>query len=290
VVQIQTGIAYMTGPPGRPLRAGASIVDLMGAVFGVVAVQAALRERDRTGVGQRVSSSLFESGAFLVSTHIAGNAVTGTIMNPLPARTRAFGVYDSFDTRDGRRVFLSVTSDLQWPRFVAAMGIETIAADPRCATNTTRAEARDWLIPVLAEVVAGMDLDDIASRCEAAKIPFAPVQKPSDLLEDPHLLASGGLLETLLAPKGGDGPSAGIPALPMEFGDDRRRLPLRRQPARIGEHSRDVLVEAGLSAAEAEALLALGVIRDHAAVSGNEHVRTDTGRKTGLEAVGPSGA
>src|SRR3954463_16453109 len=76
VVQFQTGLAFMTGPPGRPLRAGASIIDILGAVFGVTAALAALRERDVTGQGQRVSSSLFESAVFLMGSHMAGLAAT----------------------------------------------------------------------------------------------------------------------------------------------------------------------------------------------------------------------
>ena len=77
VVQFQTGLAFMTGPPGQPLRAGASVIDIMGAMFGVIAAQAALHERDTTGKGQRVSSALFENAAFLMSTHMAGMTATG---------------------------------------------------------------------------------------------------------------------------------------------------------------------------------------------------------------------
>jgi crotonobetainyl-CoA:carnitine CoA-transferase CaiB-like acyl-CoA transferase len=143
------------------------------------------------------------------------------------------------------------------------MAIGAIAEDPRCATNASRSAAREWLIPALAQVIGAMDLNEVSRRLEAAKIPFAPVQRPSDLLGDPHLLASGELLDTALSPTGEGGPRAGIPALPMEFGDERGRLGLRRQPARIDEHSREVLAEGGFGTAEIDTLLRGGTVRDH---------------------------
>jgi hypothetical protein len=148
VVQFQVGLAYMTGPPGQPLRAGASIVDILGAVFGVVAAQAALRERETTGKGQRVSSALFESAAFLMATHMAGMAVTGAPMPPMPARRGAWAIYEVFKLADGE-LFIGVTSDQQWTRFVEEFGLQSVAADPRLATNVMRNKERAWLIPIL---------------------------------------------------------------------------------------------------------------------------------------------
>jgi crotonobetainyl-CoA:carnitine CoA-transferase CaiB-like acyl-CoA transferase len=151
VVQFQTGLAFMTGPPGQPLRAGASVIDIMGAVFGVVAAQAALRERDITGNGQRVSSALFESAAFLMSTHMAGMTATGLEARPMPARRGAWAVYEVFKTAAGGQLFIGVTSDQQWTRFVEEFGLQELAADPRLATNVTRLAERAWLIPALQE-------------------------------------------------------------------------------------------------------------------------------------------
>jgi crotonobetainyl-CoA:carnitine CoA-transferase CaiB-like acyl-CoA transferase len=147
VVQFQTGLAFMTGPPGQPLRAGASVIDIMGAVFGIVAAQAALREREITGKGQRVSSALFESAAFLMSTHMAGMVATGLEARPMPARRGAWAVYEVFQTGGDGQLFIGVTSDQQWTRFVEEFELQELAADPRLATNVTRLAERAWLIP-----------------------------------------------------------------------------------------------------------------------------------------------
>jgi crotonobetainyl-CoA:carnitine CoA-transferase CaiB-like acyl-CoA transferase len=261
VVQFQTGLAFMTGPPGRPLRAGASVVDMMGAMFGVIAVQAALRERDSTGKGQRVSSALFESAAFLMSTHMAGMAATGLEARPMPARRGAWAVYDVFRTAGDGQLFIGVTSDQQWTRFVEEFGLQELAADPRLATNVTRLAERAWLIPALQEVLAAIAQDEVAARCERANVSWAPVGQPGDLFADPHLLATGGLVEVFVSRfGGGDGKVVGLPALPMEFGSDRRRPGLRHQPPRIGEHNVEVLAEAGFTSEEIAELTEAAII------------------------------
>jgi crotonobetainyl-CoA:carnitine CoA-transferase CaiB-like acyl-CoA transferase len=260
VVQFQTGLAFMTGPPGRPLRAGASVIDIMGAMFGVIAVEAALRERDATGRGQRVSSALFENAAFLMSTHMAGMAATGLEARPMPIRRGAWAIYEVFDTADGQ-LFIGVTSDQQWARFVEEFSLQELAADPRLATNVTRLAERSWLIPTLQEVIGKIPRDEVLKRCERARVSWAPVGQPGDLFEDPHLLATGGLVEVILSRHGGeDGKRALLPALPIEFGADRRRPGLVRQPPRVGEHNTEILEEAGFSAGEIADLAATGVI------------------------------
>ncbi|MDA1311472.1 MAG: CaiB/BaiF CoA-transferase family protein, partial [Proteobacteria bacterium] len=261
VVQFQAGLAWMTGPPGQPLRAGASVVDIMGAMFGVIAVQAALRERDTTGKGQRVSSSLFESAVFLMSTHMAGMAATGLEMRPMPARRGAWAIYEVFDTAGEGQLFIGVTSDQQWERFVEEFGLQALAMDPRLATTVTRLEERDWLIPALQEVLSKLPQKEVEQRCERCNVSWAPVGKPGDLFEDPHLLAAGGLVDVFVSRFGGDGGTmAGLPALPMEFGAARQRPGLTRQPPRVGEHSAEILGEAGFTAEEVAGLAQRGVI------------------------------
>jgi len=260
VVQFQVGLAYMTGPPGRPLRAGASIIDMLGAVFGVVAAQAALRERETTGRGQRVGSALFESAAFLMCTHMAGITATGLTAEPMPARRGAWAIYEVFPTADGE-LFIGVTSDQQWTRFVEEFGLQALAADPRLATNLLRAHERSWLIPALKEVVAKLPRAEVERRLERANVSWAPVGQPADLFEDAHLLASGGLLDVFVSRMGGpEGKKVGLPALPIEFGDARERPGRRRQPPRVGEHNAEILGEAGFSPAEIAALAAERVI------------------------------
>jgi crotonobetainyl-CoA:carnitine CoA-transferase CaiB-like acyl-CoA transferase len=259
VVQFQSGLAHMTGPPGQPLRAGASIVDILGAVFGVTGVLAALRERDATGRGQRVGSSLFESAVFLIGSHMAGTAATGEEPPPMPARRGAWGIYDLFETRDGKQIFVGVTSDQQWRRFCTEFGLEDLLQDPALATNAARSKARPTLIPQLREVIGALAYEDARAACEAANISWAPVGRPADLFDDPHLLAGGGLLATAIAAAGG-GDLVPLPALPLEFGGERERVALVRQPPTIGQHNREVLAEAGFASDRIDALYSAGVV------------------------------
>jgi crotonobetainyl-CoA:carnitine CoA-transferase CaiB-like acyl-CoA transferase len=255
VVQFHVGLAYMTGPPGQPLRAGASIIDILGAVFGVVAAQAALREREITGKGQRVSSALFESAAFLMATHMAGVAATGQPAVPMPARRGAWAIYEVFPTLEGGQLFIGVTSDQQWTRFTEVFGLEELAADPRLSTNLKRVQERSWLIPALKRALAKMPLAEVIRCCESANVSWAPVGQPADLFADAHLLAGGGLLDVLVPRLGAAaGAKVGLPALPIEFGAARERPGLRRQPPRLGEHNAEVLKEAGLTRSEIAAL------------------------------------
>ena len=258
VAQFQTGLAYMTGPPGQPLRAGASIIDILGAVFGVTATLAALRERDSTGQGQRVGSALFESAAFLMGSTMAGAAATGESPPPMPARRGAWAIYEVFRTTGDGELFIGVTSDQQWERFCREFGLDTLYADPRLATNAMRAKERPWLIPAVQDALERLSYDEVKAGCERAAVSWAPVAKPEDLFEDPHLLASGGLIQTAIEVAGGR--LVGLPALPVEFGNDRARPGLVRQPPRLGEHSLEVLVEAGFSADEIDSLRHTGAV------------------------------
>ncbi len=261
VVQFQTGLAFMTGPVGQPLRAGASVIDILGAVFGVVAAQAALRERELTGKGQRVGSALFESAAFLMSTHMAGMTATGLPAQPMPARRGAWAIYEVFKTADNGQLFIGVTSDQQWARFVEEFSLQDLAADPRLATNFTRLAERIWLIPALQKVLAKIPQPEAEIRCERANVSWARVGQPGDLFTDPHLLATGGLLDVFISRTGGtEGKKVGLPALPIEFGAARERPGIRRQSPRMGEHTREVLGETGYSAAEIEDLIGKGAV------------------------------
>jgi crotonobetainyl-CoA:carnitine CoA-transferase CaiB-like acyl-CoA transferase len=261
VVQFQSGLAFMTGPIGRPLRAGASVIDIMGAVFGVIAIQAALRERELTGKGQRVGSALFESAAFLMSTHMAGMAATGLEARPMPARRGAWAIYEVFKTAGDGQLFIGVTSDQQWARFVEEFSLQALAADPRLATNILRLAEREWLIPALQAVIETFPQNEVEARCERANVSWAPVSQPGDLFTDPHLLATGGLLDVFISRAGGsEGKKVGLPALPIEFGPERDRPGIHRQSPRIGEHSREVLIDAGFTGGEIDSLVGSGVV------------------------------
>jgi crotonobetainyl-CoA:carnitine CoA-transferase CaiB-like acyl-CoA transferase len=234
VVQMQSGLAYMTGPPGRPLRAGAPVNDMMGGMFGAIAVLAALRQRDATGRGQHLQSGLFENAAFLVSTAMLQQAMTGQDPTPMPAGRRAWGVYDVFDTKDGQQIFIGVVTERQWEIFRRELN-EPALDDPAYATNTERAKRRETLIPLVQSLLAKHDVAALESMCEKAGLPFSRIARPWDLFEDPHLKASGGLLPITLP----DGRPGTVPALPIRFGE--QRLGVRLDLPKTGEHDAEIL-------------------------------------------------
>ena len=246
IVQFMTGLAYMTGPPGRPLRAGASIVDILGGAFGVIGILAALHERQRTGRGQFVKSALFESSAFLVGQHMAGEAVVGQPAPPMPVRGAAWGVYEAFATADGSGVFIGVTSDKHWQRFCQAFGLDDLFGDESLRNNNGRVAAKERIRARVASVVATKTAPEACAICEAAEIPFSPVAKPSDLFDDPQLNAGPGMMETRLA----DGRYTKLPRLPLEIGE--HTLTVRRQPPGLGEHNDEIIAELEASRASAE--------------------------------------
>ncbi|HXX50711.1 MAG TPA: CaiB/BaiF CoA-transferase family protein [Xanthobacteraceae bacterium] len=254
VVQFMAGLAYMTGPPGQPLRAGSSVVDIMGGMFAVIGVQAALRERERTGRGQTVKSALYESTAFLMTQHMAGEVVTGRPLPPMPARESAWAIYEPFATADGKQIFLGLTSNGHWQRFCDHFGRQDLLDDPAYATNEDRVRARAALRPIVANIVARHTLDDLAELFDRIDIPFAPVARPGDLFDDPQLNAHGRMLEIQFA----NGARGKIPRLPIEIG--AHDFALRRQAPAIGEHTEEILAELGLSPDDIEALRRRGII------------------------------
>ncbi len=239
VAQMMGGLAYMTGPPGRPLRAGASVIDVMGGVWGTVGVLAALEERHRTGRGQQVKSSLYESTVFLVGQHIAQYAVTGTPAAPMPARVSAWAIYDVFETGDDEKVFVGVVSDTQWITFCEDFGFGELLADEHLRANNNRVAERDRILPIVKEKFASMTRDELMQSLESSGLPFAPIAKPEELLDDPHLTESGGLLDLTLP----DGKSVSLPAMPFEMNGER--FGARLNPPRSGEHTLEVLSELG---------------------------------------------
>ncbi len=255
VAQMMGGLAYMTGPSGRPLRAGASVIDVTGGMFGVIGILAALHEKQRTGLGQMVDCSLFETTAFLVGQHIAQKAVTGVAARPMPERVSAWAVYDVFDTADGEQVFVGVVSDAQWRTFCRVFELAELGADESLAANNQRVKARDRLLPQLRALFATMSKAELLRLCEEANLPFAPITRPEDLVSDPHLLASEGLVNV----SAGEGRRADIPTLPLRL--NAKRPGLRRDVPESGEHSREILGQAlGLNAARINALEVMGVV------------------------------
>jgi crotonobetainyl-CoA:carnitine CoA-transferase CaiB-like acyl-CoA transferase len=253
VTQMMGGLAYMTGLPERPLRAGSSVIDIMGGTFAAVGILAALRSREKTGRGTRVTSSLFESTAYLVAQHMAQFELTGEAPPPMSVKRPAWGIYDIFDTAGGGRLFVGVVTDTQWEVFCKAFGASDLAADPRLKSNGLRVKERAWLVPRIKEIMQKHTQAALTAKLEQIGLPFAPIAKPWDLLDDPHLNASGGLLNTKL-----NGKSIRVPALPLAL--DGKRLGKRADPPRVGEHGRAVLEQLGYSRAAIDALAAQRVV------------------------------
>jgi crotonobetainyl-CoA:carnitine CoA-transferase CaiB-like acyl-CoA transferase len=254
VTQMMGGLAYMTGLPERPLRAGSSVIDIMGGTFAAVGILAALRERETTGRGKRVTSSLFESTAYLVAQHMAQYELTGEAPPPMSVKRPAWGIYDIFETADGGRLFVGVVTDTQWEVFCREFGAEALKNDARLKTNGQRVKERSWLLPALSSLLKKYNQESLAAKLEQIGLPFAPIAKPWDLLDDPHLNAFGGLLETRVS-----GKTIRVPALPLEL--DGRRLGKRSDPPQIGQNADELLIGLGYSENDVRSLAAEGIIR-----------------------------
>ncbi|MFK3797207.1 CaiB/BaiF CoA transferase family protein [Pseudomonas sp. NPDC088444] len=255
VVQMMTGLAYMTGPEGRPLRAGASVNDVMGGMFSAISILAALWQRNATGEGQFVQTGLFENSAFLVGQHMMQMATTGKPAAPMPSRLSAWAIYDVFDTCDDEQVFMGVVSDSQWSSFCAAFGFDDLGRDADLAKNTQRVQARSRILPLVKERLATLGKKQIMEMCEHAGLPFSPIQRPQDLFEDVHLNASGGLAHLALE----DGEEVKVPMLPFEM--NGRRFDARLNVPQLGSHSHELLEQMGYAASDIEALQGRGIVR-----------------------------
>jgi crotonobetainyl-CoA:carnitine CoA-transferase CaiB-like acyl-CoA transferase len=258
VVQMMGGLAYMTGRPGDPLRAGTSVNDIMGGLFGAIAVLGALIQRGITGKGMEVQSALYENNVFLMGQHMLQFAMTGKHPAPMPARDNPWAVYDVFTVKDGEQIFLAAVSDAQWLTFCDALGFADLKAEPELATNNLRVTQRPRLLKAIAERIAHRSAADLAAAMEQAGLPFAPIRKPEDLYDDEHLLATGGLADVRLP----DGPKAGETVKTTLFPIlmQGERLGVRLHPPRLGEHSRELLQSCGLADAQIDRLLADGVV------------------------------
>jgi crotonobetainyl-CoA:carnitine CoA-transferase CaiB-like acyl-CoA transferase len=242
LVQFMTGLAYMTGPPGTPMRAGSSVVDIMGGTMGALAVLAALRQRDRDGIGHKVTSALYETSAYLVAQHMAGEAAIGTAPPPMSARNPAWGVYETFPTADGHRIFVGIISDNHWRTFCRTFGLSDLEIDPRYLGNTNRVEHRAELRAIVTGVTSARTLAEMTAVFDAAGLPFAPVRRPSDLFDDPQMNVEGRMLPIQLA----NGTIAKLPPLPVAI--DGATMGMRQQPAGAGEHTDAVLSTLGYDA------------------------------------------
>ena len=248
VVQMMGGLAYMTGRRGDPLRAGTSVNDIMGGMFGAMGAMAALAQRAQTGEGQEVQSALFENNVFLVAQHMMQYQVTGQAAAPMPERISAWAVYDVFVVKDGEQIFLAVVSDTAWKLFCDAFNYPDLLNDPRLLSNNDRVRARDWLIPILRERLQVFSAAYLSDVFEKNSLPYAPITAPHDLLEDPHLKATGGLAPDEL----NDGREIQTVLLPLSL--NQTRLKVRHSAPRLGQHNESLLNSLGYNSEEIQKL------------------------------------
>lgn len=254
VTQMMGGLAYMTGLPDKPMRAGSSVIDITGGMFGVIGILSALEARHHSGEGRHVTSSLFETTAFMVGQHIAQQGVSGEEPPPMSVRRSAWSVYDIFTCAENERVFVGVVSDSLWQRFCEEFELTDLAGDAAYATNNERVQQRDTLIPRLQQLFKNMSKADMMARLDKAGVPFAPINKPIDLVTDPHLVEGGGLHEVTLS----DGSRIKLPALPLEF--DESKTSLYRDLPAPGAGAAEHLSKLGIDATRLSELRQKGTI------------------------------
>ncbi len=259
VVQMMGGLAYMTGPEGRPLRAGSSVNDIMGGIFGALGAMAALKQRETTGLGQEVQSSLFENNVFLVGQHMMQYASTGVPAAPMPSRISAWGIYDVFSVKNDEQIFLAVVSDSQWEKFCNTFNLDNLREDLRFTTNNLRVENREVLLPILKEFLGSKYLNEIAEKFESNGLPYALIKKPQDLFDDPHLIATDGLGEIQMSSGPRSGTTTKTPLLPITM--DGKRLQIRLNPPKLGEHTKSLLNGLGYSDSEIDQLIINKVVQ-----------------------------
>jgi crotonobetainyl-CoA:carnitine CoA-transferase CaiB-like acyl-CoA transferase len=241
VVQMATGLAYMTGSRETPLRVGSSINDIMGGMFGVIGILAALIERQKTQRGKEIRVGLFENCLFTVAQHMVQYQITGVPAAPMPQRSQSWPVYDIFDTADARRVFVAIVTESNWTALCTNLALEELLSDPTLKSTPDRIEARPRILPLIRERFGGFVLADLERLLDALSIPFAPINAPEEMFDDPHVQRPGGLVDMVNV----DGRTVRAPALPLEF--DRIGLVDPTVVPVLGADTENILNELGLT-------------------------------------------
>jgi len=259
VAEAMSGLVAMTGrPDDGPVRVGTSIADIGSALYGVIGVMLALRERDRTGVGQRVDSSLFEPATQWMTCWMAYADMTGHDHPPLGSSYPAFAPYDVFETNEPETwIFVGVTSEHHWPAFCRAVDRPDLLADERFETQASRLNHQSVLVSEVREEIAAWNRDTLVEALLEENVPAAPVNEPSELLDDEHLKATG-----LLVPFEGyhDGTKKRLRTVTTPIQGERFTTSQRLDVPRLGEHSGDVLRAAGYDETTIAQLLEDGTV------------------------------
>ena len=217
VVQMMTGLAYMTGPPGNPLRIGSSANDIMGGLFGAYSAVAALREREQTGQGRNIRIGLFENSLLLVAQHMVQFEMLGVEPEPMPNRAFSWPVYDIFQTADGREIFVGAVTDGQWEVLCRILEKDALLNDERLQTRMDQINARYWTKPIFTEAIKSFEFDWLSSEFQKVGIPYAIVARPAEMYNDPQAQAAGGLPISTYE----DGKQIRVPGMPIEIDNNR---------------------------------------------------------------------
>lgn len=247
VVQMMTGLAYMTGPSGRPLRVGSSANDIMAGLFGALSIVSAVLERQSTSQGRDIRVGLFENCLLLVAQHMVQYELEGVNPPPMPERTFSWPVYDIFTTADGQQTFVGAVTEGQWATLCDILGLTELKSDPRLQTKMDTINARSWTLPLVERAIAERQSADLVVAFERAGIPFSPIAKPSDMFADPHVMRPGGLATSRLP----DGKTFRAPSLPFEI--DGQMMAGGGDVASLGQHTEEILGQLGLDAETIEA-------------------------------------
>jgi len=255
VVQMMTGLAYMTGPSGRPLRVGSSANDIMGGLFGAFGVLATLLERRETGEGRALRVGLFENCLLLVAQHMVQFELEGKNPPPMPERDFSWPVYDIFDTADGRQIFVGAVTEGQWATLCRLLDLTDLLEDPGLQTRMDQIDARSRTIPVVAAAIARRDAPALLAAFEELGIPYSPISRPCDMYQDPHVMRPGGLTLSRMP----DGKTFRAPSLPFEV--DGAMLTGGGDLPAVGQDTADVLRALGLDEAAIAAARGAGKAR-----------------------------
>ena len=214
VVQMMSGLAAMTGTREKPQRVGSSANDIMGGMFGVISILAALyQKRSGRSEGADIRIGLFENCLFLVAQHMVEYEMTGNKPRSMPEREHAWPIYDIFETKGGERIFIGVVTEGHWQSFSREFGLAEFLDDPALGTTTDRILARGRIIPRASEEIKRWDVAELSTRLDRLNICFSPIHRPEDLFDDPHVLRPGGLVNNTNA----NGASFRVPALPIQW-------------------------------------------------------------------------
>jgi crotonobetainyl-CoA:carnitine CoA-transferase CaiB-like acyl-CoA transferase len=180
----------------------------------VISILAALyQKRGGNNNGADIRIGLFENCLFLVAQHMVEYEMTGRKPRSMPEREHAWPIYDIFETSGGDRIFIGVVTEGHWHSFCREFGLNEFADDPTLRNTTDRILARARIIPRVAQEIRRWDVSELSVKLDALNICFSPINRPEDLLHDPHVLRPGGLVQNIDV----DGKPFRVPALPVEW-------------------------------------------------------------------------